>query len=1087
MDNSLQSKVSVKRFFQRSVRIDKDLGDYSALDGYVAQESSLSIIKLMCKTILEGHNCSFTWTGQYGSGKSSLALVLSSLLSEDKKIQDKAKSLLGVQEDDEISKVFLQGDTKWHSINLVGSNSSLKDALSIKLEEHFNQEIADPIKSIEELCLDNKNAVLLLIDELGAFLANAIKNNSIIFLQELAEVASRSNGSFVIVGILHQSFESYIANFSREIREEWAKVQGRFENYVLAPSLFESLRLVGLSLDKNDYQGNFERIDDLVNVLYSKTPQFIDSIKKSFENCLPLHPLTAILLCSLAKKEYGQNERSLFGFLTSFEPNSFQSFLESEDVQSKALYTAAHLFDYLKANQSLMIAVSKDAHKWEEANDILNRVEINSSTLEIELLKTIAMIEIYGKVHGVSANFDLLFTSFNVDAEELNEALNNLIKKKAILKRSFDLSYGLFAGSDFDFDAEFDKAYAQTEFNIANLKAELNDVERVIGKRHYIQTGTLRWFEVKAIEEELLDKELSSIVTLNDKVGTIFIVYPQSIDSVDNLKVKLKTITQKNAIFCINENFTVLEKLCRNLDALHMILKSPALEGDLIARNEINARIKATSEELKGFFNDSFYGNVLFYDGQELPCKDLNDVSILVSKICDEVFCEALPLQNELINRNKLSSNIASARRILLTRMCENLKEERLGIEKTPAEFCIYNAIFKQNGIHHQKESSNEFFFDTTSEQVNQKYLNFFAKTLDFIKNKKELLTTDIFDFWSKPPFGIKKGPQPVLLMALLLSSRNNLACYVNKLFATSLDKSFVDEFNVSPERISIKWFDRDGVDQKVLLNVAHALQKFSKNQFDLTPLAVARQLVHFVLTLPLLTQKTNNLNKVTVRLKVAAINANDPLDLLFNEVLKLFPELNNDSKSFEASLAELRDFYDRQIESLKDLLFSTLKHNPEDAISGLVERANNIKATTGNNKLEQFVIKISQLDISEKTAIEGIISICAEKPKAQWTDKEINLTQALIPELSLEFRRAECFAKLHNREELRCVFGLSLGATANQDLLKVVDISPQEKELAQNLASKILVELQKTTSKDLSYAVLAELGVMLGKEELKE
>ena len=248
-----------------------------------------------------------------------------------------------------------------------------------------------------------------------------------------------------------------------------------------------------------------------------------------------------------------------------------------------------------------------------------------------------------------------------------------------------------------------------------------------------------------------------------------------------------------------------------------MILKSPALEGDLIARNEINARIKATSEELKGFFNDSFYGTELYYAGQVIACTDLNDISILVSKICDDIFCEALPLQNELINRNKISSNIASARRILLTRMCENLEKDRLGIEKTPAEFCIYNAIFKQNGIHHQNESSNEFFFDTTSAKVNQKYLNFFAKTLDFIKDKKELLATDIFDFWSKPPFGLKKGSQPILLMALLLSSRNNLACYVNKLFATSLDKAFVDEFNVSPERISMKWFDSDGADQNVL------------------------------------------------------------------------------------------------------------------------------------------------------------------------------------------------------------------------------------------------------------------------------
>ena len=52
--------------------------------------------------------------------------------------------------------------------------------------------------------------------------------------------------------------------------------------------------------------------------------------------------------------EFGQNERSLFGFLTSNEPHSFNYFLKNENQTSTKLYSPDLFYDYLKNTECLI-------------------------------------------------------------------------------------------------------------------------------------------------------------------------------------------------------------------------------------------------------------------------------------------------------------------------------------------------------------------------------------------------------------------------------------------------------------------------------------------------------------------------------------------------------------------------------------------------------------------------------------------------------------------------------------------------------------------------------------------------------------
>lgn len=63
---TLTKDVRVARRFRRSVRIDSDLADPSALEGFVCPPSSAALLQTMAKHISESGQAAFTWTGPYG-------------------------------------------------------------------------------------------------------------------------------------------------------------------------------------------------------------------------------------------------------------------------------------------------------------------------------------------------------------------------------------------------------------------------------------------------------------------------------------------------------------------------------------------------------------------------------------------------------------------------------------------------------------------------------------------------------------------------------------------------------------------------------------------------------------------------------------------------------------------------------------------------------------------------------------------------------------------------------------------------------------------------------------------------------------
>jgi len=116
----LTEHVTIARRFQRSIRLDTDLARADALQGFVCQRSAADGLLGMAGQIAQTTQRAFTWTGPYGGGKSSLAIVLAGLLGPKGGVRSAAAASLGPETTQQLLKIFKPTPDGWLIIPVVG-------------------------------------------------------------------------------------------------------------------------------------------------------------------------------------------------------------------------------------------------------------------------------------------------------------------------------------------------------------------------------------------------------------------------------------------------------------------------------------------------------------------------------------------------------------------------------------------------------------------------------------------------------------------------------------------------------------------------------------------------------------------------------------------------------------------------------------------------------------------------------------------------------------------------------------------------------------------------------------------------------
>ena len=1110
---TLIDKVNIARRFQKSVRIDSDFGDKNALDGFICPQSSAEVLKTMARHISESGQGAFTWTGPYGSGKSSLAIALSALLNGNQALREEAANVFGNELTSVMWDAMPTGTKGWRILPVVGRRDNPLRVLSEALEsaglastsstaEWTESDLISNLLDIAQSKPKTHGGLILFVDEMGKFLESAAQSGSDLYIfQQIAEAASRSNGRFIFIGVLHQAFDEYAHRLSHALRDEWTKIQGRFVDLSVNTLGEEQIELISRAIE---YRGEFVNSQGqalaVAKFARRERPKEAERLAEMLEGCWPLHPIVGCLLGPISRRRFGQNQRSIFGFLNSAEPYGFQDYLFS--ATEGELYTPSRLWEYLRVNLEPSILASPDGHRWALAAEALDRCEAKGGDLFlVDLLKTIAVIDLFKDRSGLLPSVDLLQTCFPaLKRDELLTALNTLSAWSLIIFKKFQDAYAIFAGSDFNIDHAVEVALDEIEEVDFSALKSLASLQPILAKRHYHETGAMRWFDVAITPASNVVEKASRFKPHNGIVGQFLIVIPTENEDDTNVmslcRDAAKASVEWDIVVGYSSRAWSIIGLSRELLALEMVNNGhPELAGDNVARREVAARLADLQTRLEAEFVRGL-DTAVWYRKHHSPRKySQSALNNLASELAEKRFNKCPKLHNELLNRQKPSGSAIAGQNALLRHMITREGEPRLGIIGYPTEGGLYASLLEASGLYTENEHGWQFVTPSNGNGDVYRLFPAWETAIQFIKNNKSrsVSVSDINQIWSKQPFGIKEGLMPVLTVAFILSQRESLAIYREGIFRARFDEVDVEYMAKDPGTIQLRWMDLDKISRQMLSDMAEIVRELDdQNKLThLQPIDVARGLVAIYEQLPNWTKRTMRLSSRAIQIRDIFKRAHDPNKFLFDDIPALLDSTKTGSSEKDTvseivtivkeGLQELVSAYPLMINRLRDILLAELQV-PNISPQSLLElraRAENIKELAGDFRLDAFVGRLSQFN-GDDEGFEGIASLAANKPSRDWVDPDMDRASIELADMAQKFLKAETYTRIKGRPEKRQAMAVMIGIGGKPTpLLKEFNVIDTDKKAVDELVDKMAntVDGAEYQDRNIILAALAELS----------
>lgn len=1095
----LSEVVEISRHYQRSIRIDIDLGRSDALDGYICHGTAVGVLESMCKQLVETSQRAFTWTGPFGGGKSSLAVAMASALAPSKSLRTKAREVLRLDAIPSFDKAFPYR-RGWLPIPIVGRRGSvvMELAKGLRKAQGRSQEVrkASAGTLIEDLCAAAEakdcDGVLILIDEMGKFLeASALgMGDDVNFFQDLAEIASRSAGRIVIVGILHQSFSQYAGRLGIDSRGDWAKVQGRYADIPLVAASDEVVELIGRAIVvQKRFPWMQKASDAIASSIKTRRPAVGPGFARSLNACWPLHPAMAALLGPISKRQFGQNERSTFGFLASVEPYGFRSFLQTTKLAEMAWYRPDHYWEYLRANLEPAILASSDGHRWAQAVEAVERTEAKTSdAMELALVKNIAVIDLFRNGSGLAAETEVLAELLFESKAKVEAALARLASMHVILFKKHIGAWSVFEGSDFDIEAAISQARGALPSVDFALLASLTNLYPVIAKRHYHLSGTMRWMNVALCRLEEAPKLAAEFAPKNGEFGLFLLALPgrgvSEKQAVSQCQEHSRPRPWPVAIG-VPKNHTKIEDLGAELIALRHVQSRHELAGDAVARREVQARISDVRANLEEQLRAAV-SNAQWFAG-ETPINGAK-LSPIASDLADDLYKRGPELWSELVNRDSPSSNSVKARRDLMHLMLTHEQEPLLGIKGYPAERGLYETLLATTGLHCKDADGHwRFMPPAPGNLLSESFLLLWEETRAMFSDvSARVKVPDILRKWSMPPFGLRAGATPVIFTAFVLSHKSNIAVYKDGVFIPHLTDADLDEFLQDGARFSLRWVVIDEEKTSILAGISKILAEVGATAGARDPLEAARGLVALVFGLPAWSQRTHRISPEARTVRDILLKAHDPHKVLFVDLAAALESSGAKTyvNALRAPVGEIAGAYDKMLKGIEVAMMQALDA-PTDRYDRLQTRATALESVTGDLRQDAFATRLAKHDGSRES-IEGILSLAANKPPRDWSDRDIDVAQLELAQAALRFRQAEAFVSVKGRKPTSEAFAVVMGAGAQTlTISRAFSLSDRHRAAVEAMADKLATELKSGgMDTDVLLAVLVRAGMRLAVDE---
>lgn len=834
--------------------------------------------------------------------------------------------------------------------------------------------------------------VLLMIDEFGKnieYFADGSRDGDLFLLQELAEMSGGTRGiPLHIVTMQHMALGEYVTRGSAARIKEWTKIQGRFESVHFANSLEHTRALLSSSLKPSSSISHqimeWAKIHGRVAVAEAG----VDIPPDLVASCYPLHPLAVEAIPELCSR-YGQNDRTLLSFVFGSSIGTVTRFIENERWNEHDILPTMgvdHLYDYFISGSAPSRAGALAASsRLVEIDTIIRDAQVSDKTEQM-VLKAIGLMNLIGRSGRLRASMGIIQCMIG---EGAGQAVRNLESRSIITYRHHADEYRVWHGSDVNISAKIDvwkKAMCRMQYS--DLMKSAMDPEPVIAARHGIKTGTLRIFR------SLFDMPKGGIGPEYDGAmiyGTNGTIVPTS---------------KRPALVSRCKDISGLVDTASEVAALRRVLKDDEVVNDWVAKREVVERLAVAENTLESEF-DRAYGA-----GAVWTCRT-NDKEIVVrgtaslaaSKASDEAYPRSPRVRNEMINRNRLTAQGSTALKKLMNLMITNKGAERLGLDGWKPERAIYEAIIHEHGVYRLINGRYQF-----SQPTGQLRSAWEAALSSIGKTQKIVVLTEIYDIWKMPPYGIKDGVMPILVLLIILAKRGNVAVYEHGSYVPRINASLAERLVKNPQYFSLKYYHKRGYRVALIKKTAKLLGTNPEDDM----LGIVGHLVRVVLALPAYTRKTKNLSKRALAVRDTIQKAIEPDTLLFESLPKALgtgtfghsmdeQQISKFAYSLANAICELQTAFDSMIKEMRLLL---LKETNMADRESLAKAASEIMSDASDQKMKVFLGAASASIPDDRAWINYVGLTLTDVPPADWYDEHRDMFRNGLREMSASFKR---------------------------------------------------------------------------------
>jgi hypothetical protein len=878
------------------------------------------------------------------------------------------------------------------------------------------------------------SGIYIIFDEFSKFIEGQDKNttgNNMKLVQDMCELANESKEAKVFITMVaHKSIKEYGKNLSSETINSFTGIEGRIEEIRFETSSKNNYELVQNAIIKNDKDlekiPNYSTLfsDENINEYYSSVAfkskfTYEDFKRIVMRGCYPLLPLTAYILLSISEK-VAQNERTLFTFISKDEPNSMAKYVNEHSVEKDLNWfiQADLVYDYFK-----------NIFKKDIKNEFIHNIWLNAeyaisqakSKEQVQMLKTLATITIVNKKDELPADEKHLALAYGKINRNSNahDVLEELVVNKLIYKKGSTNTFAFKtrAGSELKKEIKRRRELKSNNINIGKVLSVISDTNYVLPKEYNQKYSMTRFFPVEFMEADMFLQINDDSVFFDEEQfcdGKIIALF--STDDIDkskliqekmehykNEKIVVIYTTEKFKLIKQAIDFEIIQELKNNLEFFKdneiLLTELPVFEEDL-------------QREIEQYIDNDFIGNrdskVYYFLDDNVSIESNTKISKVIDKVCLDYYCKTLIVNNELINKEYITSSaIKKVRKTIVESLLQKESCEKFlgNVSQTSAYATIYRALLVNTGI------SNGSYIDYAEMIMNK--IDEFIVSCGNEKKQINVLVNEL----RKAPIGMRSGIIPFYLAYAIRKRNEDVIMYFNSK-EVPLTPEVIINMSLNPKEYYI-YVSMDDIKKEEyltsLINLFDVEEATNLGESRISNILVCMQ--RWYRSLPQITKnirrKNDNIksnvsvNKINKLKKILQNVDANPYEAIF----ELLPKDLDDNCDLDRSYKQLKSikkYLDKYLDKMIGVAIeNTIKvfdrKQKEDLNHTLLNwyeiQSDMAKKGLHNTKVTNLMSCISELNsFDDREIVKKVIRIISEIYVDSWNDNSLeNYIEELI------------------------------------------------------------------------------------------